>query len=353
MKAQSYAVPAVDKPLEYYEFDRRELTPTDVELEVHYCGVCHSDIHTARGDWGEVEYPCVPGHEIVGVVSRVGGAVTGFKPGDRVGVGCMVNSCGECDACKGGYENSCFNETVWTYSSKDPIDGTDTKGGYSTIMVAPEHFVLHLPESLDMAHAAPLLCAGITTYSPLKNWKVGPGSKVGIIGLGGLGHMGVKYAKAFGAEVWVVTSSPEKADTAMAYGAAGIIISTSETDMDAAANSFDFLLDTIPKAHDVTPYLHLLNIHGTVCLVGPIEPMPGYHSGDVIHGQKSIAGSGIGGIKETQEMLDYSAEHTILPEIEMIDVKDINHAWDTLQNKQMAKRYVIDMKRSFPGIASQ
>ena len=348
MKAKSFAVPAVDKPLEYYEFDRREPTDGDVELEVHYCGVCHSDLHTARGDWGETEYPCVPGHEIVGIVTRVGKSVTDFKPGDRVGVGCMVNSCGKCEACKRGLENSCFNETVWTYGSKDPIDGTNTKGGYSTLMVAPEHFILHLPESLDMPHAAPLLCAGITTYSPLKHWNVGPGKKVGIIGLGGLGHMGVKYAKAMGAEVWVITSSPDKAEAAKSYGATGVVVSTSEEDMENAANTFDFLLDTIPKAHDLTPYLHLLGIHGTICLVGPIEPMPSFHSVDLINGQKSIAGSGIGGITETQEMLEYSAAHAILPEIEVINIQDINMAWDSLAKKQMSKRYVIDMKKSFP-----
>lgn len=347
MKTQSFAAPAQDKPLEYYEFDRREPNDTDIELEVHYCGICHSDIHTARGDWGEVEYPCVPGHEIVGIVTRVGNKVTNFKPGDRVGVGCMVNSCGKCDACKRGFENSCFEETVWTYSSKDPVDGTDTKGGYSTIMVAPEHFVLHLPEELDMAEAAPLLCAGITTYSPLRHWDVKQGKKVGIIGLGGLGHMGVKYAKAMGAEVWVITSSPEKVGTAESYGADGVIVSSSLEDMEKAANHFDFLLDTIPKAHDLEPYLKLLNIHGTVCLVGPIEPMPGFHSGSVIGGQKSIAGSGIGGIQETKEMLAYSAKHNILPEIEIIDIKDVNKAWDTLQSKQTAKRFVINIKDSF------
>jgi uncharacterized zinc-type alcohol dehydrogenase-like protein len=347
MKSQSFAVPAIDKSLEYYEFDRREPTETDVELEVHYCGVCHSDIHTARGDWGEIEYPCVPGHEIVGVVTRVGSKVTKFKPGDRVGVGCMVNSCGECATCKQGYENSCFKETVWTYSSKDPVDGADTKGGYSTVMVAPEHFVLHLPDSLDMAKAAPLLCAGITTYSPLMHWKVSPGMKVGVIGLGGLGHMGVKYAVAMGAEVWVITSSPEKADSAKSYGAIGVVVSSSEDEMSRATHKFDFLLDTIPKAHDLTPYLQLLNIHGTICLVGPIEPMPGFHSIDVINGQKSIAGSGIGGIKETQEMLEYSANHHILPEIEIINMKDINEAWDALTKKQMAKRFVIDLRASF------
>lgn len=350
MRVKSFAAPAADKPLEYCEFERRDLTSSDVELEVHYCGVCHSDLHTAHGDWGEIEYPCVPGHEIVGIVTRVGDSVTKFKPGDRVGVGCMVNSCGECGACKQGFENSCYKGPVWTYSSKDPIDGTDTKGGYSTMMIAPEHFVLSLPESLDMAHAAPLLCAGITTYSPLRHWNVSAGKKVGIIGLGGLGHMAVKYAKAMGAEVWVITSSAEKAEIAKAYGATGVIISTSTEDIERAANTFDFLLDTIPKAHDLSQYLKLLNIHGTICLVGPIEPMPSFHSGSLINGQKSIAGSGIGGIKETQEMLEYSAKHTILPEIEVINIQDINEAWKALTNKKMAKRYVIDMKKSFPSV---
>lgn len=348
MKTKSFAAPSATKPLKYLEFDRREPKKDDVEFVVHYCGVCHSDIHTARGDWGKVTYPCVPGHEIVGVVTRVGKSVKDFKPGDKVGVGCMVNSCGKCEACKAGYENSCFNGTVWTYSSTDPVDGSDTKGGYSSIMVAPEHFVFHLPKSLDMAHAAPLLCAGITTYSPLRHWKVGKGMIVGIIGLGGLGHMGVKYAVAMGAEVWVITSSADKAKVAKSYGAKGVIVSSSEKDMEKAAHKFDFLLDTIPKGHDLEPYVNLLNIHGTICLVGPIEPMPGFHSGIVITGQRSIAGSGIGGVPETIEMLKFSAKHNILPEIELIDIKDINEAWDSLTKKQMSKRYVIDMKKSFP-----
>lgn len=347
MKATSFAAPAANRPLEYYEFDRRTPTAYDVELSIEYCGVCHSDIHTARGEWGETDYPCVPGHEIVGTVTRVGDEVTQFKPGDRVGVGCMVNSCGKCEACAQGYENSCFNDVVWTYGSKDPIDGTTTKGGYSTVIVVPEHFVLHIPKSLDAAQAAPLLCAGITTYSPLRHWKIGPDVKVGVIGLGGLGHMGVKYAKSMGAEVWVVTSSPEKAAVAKSYGADGVIVSSSEEDMSQAAHKFDFLLDTIPKAHDMSPYMALLTIHGTLCLVGPIEMMPGFHSVNLISGQKSIAGSGIGGIKETQEMLDYSAEHDILPEVEIITMQDINNAWDAVASKQMAKRYVIDIKKSF------
>jgi len=348
MQTKSFAVTSSTNPLEYYEFNRREPTPDDAEIEIHFCGVCHSDIHTARGDWGEVDYPCVPGHEIVGIVTRIGSNVTGFKVGDRVAVGCMVNSCGECEACKRGFENSCFNETIWTYSSKDPIDGTATKGGYSTLIVVPQHFVLNLPDSLDMAQAAPLLCAGITTYSPLMRWKAGPGVKVGIIGLGGLGHMGVKYAKAMGAEVWVITSSQEKVETAKSYGATGVIVSNSEADMESAKHKFDFLLDTIPTAHELEKYMQLLNIHGVLCLVGPIEPIPGFHSINVIGGQKSIAGSGIGGIKETQEMLEYSAKNNILPDIELIVMQDINKAWDALKNKQIAKRFVIDMKKSFP-----
>lgn len=348
MKVKSFATKASDKPLEYYEFQRREPRSTDVEIEIYYCGVCHSDIHTAKGDWGKIEYPCVPGHEIAGVVKRVGKSVKNFKPGDQVGVGCMVNSCRKCQACKRGYENSCFNKTIWTYSSKDPVDQTDTKGGYSTFIVVPEHFVLRLPKSLNLALAAPLLCAGITTYSPLKHWNIGKNSKVGIVGLGGLGHMAVKYAKAMGAETWVITSSKNKTKVAKSYGAKGVIISTSKKDMQNAKNKFDFLLDTIPRAHDLSPYLQLLNIHGTICLVGPIEPMPGFHSNTILSGQKSIAGSSIGGIKETQEMLDFSAKHKILPEIEVIKIQDINKAWNSLLDKKMSKRYVIDMKKSFP-----
>lgn len=346
MKAKAYAAKAADKPLEPYEFDRREPNDHDVEFKVQYCGVCHSDLHEARGDWGEPEYPCIPGHEIVGVVTRVGSAVKQHKVGDRVGVGCLVNSCGTCEPCKAGLEQYCDDGPTWTYSSKDPIDGTDTKGGYSTVMVAPEHFVVRIPKELDMAHAAPLLCAGITMYSPLRHWKTGPGMKVGIIGLGGLGHMGVKYAKAMGAEVWVVTSSPKKVAAAKAYGANGVIVSSSKKDMQQARRKFDLMIDTIPNAHDLKPYLELVNVHGTICLVGPINPMPGFHGTDVIGGRKSIAGSGVGGIAETNEMLEFSAKHGILPDIEIIPIQDINKAWDSLVAKQMSKRYVIDIEKS-------
>lgn len=347
MKAKSYASQSPDKPLEPYEFDRREPTETDVEIKVLFCGVCHSDIHTARGDWGEVEYPCIPGHEIVGLVTRVGGSVAKFKPGDRVGVGCLVNSCGKCQPCKQGLEQYCDNGPTWSYSSKDPVDGSDTKGGYSTIMVAPENFVVNIPDSIDMAEAAPLLCAGITMYSPLRHWKAAPGMKVGIVGLGGLGHMGVKYAEAMGAEVDVITSSPEKADVAKGYGASGVIVSSSESDMKKARRKFDLIIDTIPNAHELAPYLELLNVDGTIVLVGPINPMPEFHGGDLIGGRKSIAGSGIGGIKETKEMLEFSAKHNIVPDIEIIKLQDINKAWDSLVSKQMSKRYVIDIEKSF------
>ena len=348
MKVQAYASFGADSLLREYQFERRTVRDDDVAIAIDFCGICHSDLHTAHGDWGEAVYPCVPGHEIIGHVVKVGSAVTEFVVGDRVGVGCMVGSCGTCKACAAGYENSCFKETIWTYSSCDPVDGSDTKGGYSTGIVVPKHFVLHIPESLDSAHAAPLLCAGITTYSPLRHWQIGPGMKVGVIGLGGLGHMGLKYAKSFGAEVWALTTSPEKAEAARAYGADGVIVTTDESQMESAANSFDFLLDTIPTAHDVTPYLSLLGVHGAVCLVGPIEPMPGYHSVGLINGQKSIAGSGIGGIKETADMLAYSAEHNVLPEIEIIKIQDVNEAWANLAAKNTAKRYVIDMQASFP-----
>jgi uncharacterized zinc-type alcohol dehydrogenase-like protein len=347
MRARSYAAPAPDKPLEPYEFERREPTPYDVELKVQFCGVCHSDIHTARGDWGEIEYPCVPGHEIVGVVTRIGSSVTHFKVGDKVAVGCIVNSCGKCAPCKAGLEQYCDNEPTWTYSSPDPIDGTDTKGGYSTLMIAPEKFVMHIPEGLELAQAAPLLCAGITMYSPLRHWKAGKGMKVGIIGLGGLGHMGVKYAKAMGAYVGVITSSPNKVDAAKSYGADEVIVSRSEADMHNARRRFDLIIDTIPNAHDLKPYLELLNVDGSIVLVGPINPMPGFHGGDLIGGRKSIAGSGIGGIKETKEMLEFSAQHGIVPDIEVITIQDINKAWDSLVKGEMSKRYVIDIEQSF------
>jgi len=347
MKAKSYAAMAEGKPLEYYEFDRREPNDTDVVVDIKYSGICHSDIHTARGDWGEVEYPCIPGHEIIGEVTAVGSKVTKFKPGDTVGVGVMVNSCGKCAACKADFEQACEEGMILTYSSTDPIDGTDTKGGYSDKIVVTENFVLDIPEGLDITKASPLLCAGITMYSPLRHWDAGPGKVVGILGLGGLGHMGVKLAGAMGAEVWVITSSPEKAEDAKKFGATGVVVSSSEEDVKSAYRKFDLIIDTVPVEHDLAKYIEMLNINGTICLVGPINPMPGYHGGELIGGRKSIAGSGIGSIKETQEMLEFCAEHNVLPEIEMITMDKVNEAWDDVVSKGKSHRYVINVEESF------
>jgi len=347
MKAKAFAAIAADKPLESFEIDRREPLDNDVEIKIKFCGICHSDIHTAKGDWGEIEYPCVPGHEIIGTVTRTGKLVSSHKVGDRVGVGCMVNSCGKCEPCKTGLEQYCDNDCTWTYGSIDPVDNTTTQGGYSSHIVVPEHFVISIPESLSSPEAAPLLCAGITTYSPLRHWGAKKGMRVGIIGLGGLGHMGVKYAKAMEASVTVITSSPNKIEAAKNYGADKVILSTSEEQMKEACRTLDLIIDTIPNAHDLTPYLDLLGVNGTIVLVGPITDMPGYHSGIIIGGRKSIAGSGIGGINETEEMLAFSAEHNIVPDIEIITTAEVNKAWDTLVDKQMTKRYVIDIEKSF------
>lgn len=345
MKAKSYASKSANSKLEFYEFDRREPNEYDVEFDVKFCGVCHSDIHTARGEWGEVAYPCIPGHEIVGIVTRVGSNVKTFKPGDRVGVGCMVNSCAECEPCKNNLENYCDNDPTWTYSSVDRIDSTDTKGGYSTVMVAPEKFVMSIPDSLDFAHAAPLLCAGITMYSPLKHWGVKKGMKVGILGLGGLGHMGVKYAKAMGSEVYVITSSPSKEKVALEYGATGIIISTDQAAVESAHKMFDLIIDTIPGKHDLEPYLAMLRVDGTIVQVGPIATEMTFNA--LLQRRTSIAGSGIGSVAETKEMLQFSADHGILPDIDVIDISKINEAWDSMVAKQMSHRYVIDIENSF------
>jgi uncharacterized zinc-type alcohol dehydrogenase-like protein len=345
MKIKSFASKSPRSELEYYEFDRREPNEHDVEFEIKYCGVCHSDIHTARGDWGEIAYPCVPGHEVVGIVTRVGDDVRTFKPGDRVGVGCMVNSCGKCKPCKNNLENYCDNDPTWTYGSTDRIDGTDTKGGYSTIMVAPEKFVVTIPESLDLAHAAPLLCAGITMYSPLRHWGVKKGIKVGILGLGGLGHMGVKYAKAMGAEVYVITSSPNKEKVAIEYGADIVIISGDKPAVKSARRRLDLIIDTIPGKHDLGMYLDMLNVDGTLVQVGPIATDMTFNA--LLQRRTSIAGSGIGSVSETKEMLQFSAEHNIVPDIEVINMSKINEAWDSMVAKQMSHRYVIDIENSF------
>jgi len=329
--------------LEPFAIDRRALRDEDVAIDIEFCGVCHSDLHAARNDWGRTNYPFVPGHEIVGTVSAVGSGVTTFKPGDRVAVGTIVDSCRQCDACEDHEEQYCRKGGTGTYNGKDRIDGSPTYGGYSKSIVVAEPYVLRVPDALDPARAAPLLCAGITTYSPLKNWNVGPGSKVGVIGLGGLGHMGVKFAKALGAEVTMITTSPGKGADAKVLGADHVLLSTDKDAMKAERGTFDFLLDTIPVAHDVTPYLTLLDRQGTLCIVGAIDMLPSFHSGLLLGGQKAVAGSGVGGIAQTQEMLDLCAERGIHAECEVIAMDGINAAFERMEKADVKYRFVIDM----------
>lgn len=346
MKALGYATHSATDNLAPFSFERREPRDIDVAIDILYCGVCHSDIHMARDEWGGTVYPFVPGHEIVGRVRAVGGKVTKFKAGDLVGVGCLVDSCRHCDSCNNGLEQYCNNGWTGTYGSPDKIGGTphtETFGGYSSTITVVEHFVLRMPENLDPAAAAPLLCAGITTYSPLKYWKVGPGQKVGIIGLGGLGHMGVKLAHAMGAHVVMITTSPEKGADAKKLGAHEVLISKIEDAMAAAANSFDFLLNTIPVGHDTDPYMNLLKRDGTMVIVGAVESLQHVSGVPFIFRRRSMAGSLIGGLPETQEMLDFCGEHDITCDIETIAIKDINSAYDRTVKGDVKYRFVIDM----------
>ncbi len=339
----AWGAPAATATLEPFSIDRRALRDEDVAIDIAFCGVCHSDLHAARNDWGRTNYPFVPGHEIVGTVSAVGSGVTTFQPGDRVAVGTIVDSCRHCDACEDHEEQYCRKGVTGTYNAKDRIDGSPTFGGYSKSIVVAEPYVLRVPEALDMARAAPLLCAGITTYSPLKNWNVGPGTKVGVIGLGGLGHMGVKFAAALGAEVTIITTSPAKGEDAKALGATHVLVSTDKDAMKTARASFDFLLDTIPVAHDVTPYLTLLDRQGTLCIVGAIDMLPSFHSALLLGGQKAVAGSGVGGIAQTQEMLDLCARQGIHAECEVIPMSGINAAFARMEKADVKYRFVIDM----------
>ena len=341
---KAYGATAPESGVNPLTIERRALRDEDVAIDIAYCGVCHSDLHAARNDWGRTNYPFVPGHEIVGTVSAVGAGVTRFKVGDRVAIGTTIDSCRKCDACEDGEENYCREGSTGTYNGKDRIDGSPTYGGYSKAIVVAEPFVLSVPDGLDMASAAPLLCAGITTYSPLRNWNVGPGNKVGVIGLGGLGHMGVKFAKALGAEVTMITTSPEKGADAVRLGADHVLVSTDKAAMRAAARSFDFLLDTVPVKHDVTPYLFLLDRKGTLCIVGMIEMMEPFHSGLLLGGQKAVSGSGVGGIAQTQEMLNLCAEKGITAEIEVIRMDEINHAFERMEQADVRYRFVIDME---------
>lgn len=346
IQTSAYATHSASSELQPFSFERRDPRPEDVVIDIQYCGICHSDIHSARNEWGWTEYPFVPGHEIVGRVARVGDKVSRFKAGDLVGVGCLVDSCRHCDACTDGLEQYCENGFTGTYGGEDKIGGTPhpfTFGGYSSCITVDERFVLRIPDNLDPAAAAPLLCAGITTYSPLRHWKVGAGDKVGVIGLGGLGHMGVKFAHAMGAHVVMITTSPDKASDAKRLGADEVLLSTDAEAMQAAQNSFDFLLNTIPVGHDVDPYMELLRCDGTMVVVGSVEPLTKVNGIPLIFRRRSLAGSLIGGLPETQEMLDFCGEHDIVCDIEMIDMKDVNTAYDRTVKGDVKYRFVIDM----------
>ncbi len=333
---------APDALLAPLPIERRALRDDDVAIDILYCGVCHSDLHTARNDWGRTHYPVVPGHEIVGRVSAVGRDVTNFAIGDAVAVGCLVDACLACPNCIDQQEQYCPGG-VGTYNARDRHDGSWTQGGYSTHVVVRDKFVLRVPDALDLAKAAPLLCAGITTWSPLRHWKVGPGQQVAVAGLGGLGHMGVKFAAALGAEVTMITTSSAKADDARALGAAHVLIAADKEAMKAANGRFDFILDTIPVAHDYQNLLRLLKTSGHLVIVGAVDQMPGFHSGLLLGGRKSVAGSAIGGINETQEMLDFCAAHGILPDTETIAMADINTAYERMERSDVKYRFVIDM----------
>lgn len=341
---KAYGNQSATAPLGALNIERRALNADDVSIEILYCGVCHSDIHTARSEWGPAKYPVVPGHEIIGRVTATGDAVSTFKIGDVVGVGCMVDSCQHCDACAEDLEQYCENGFTGTYGGIDKHLGGHTFGGYSEAIVVKEKFVLNIPKNLDIAKAAPLLCAGITTWSPLKHWNVKAGDKVGIIGLGGLGHMGIKFAHAMGAKVVMITTSAAKGNDARLLGADEVLISTDQSQMDLHKNSFDFLLNTIPVGHDVDPYLNLLKRDKTMVMVGAIEPLTNLNSGILVRKRRNITGSLIGGIRETQEMLDFCGEHNVLPEVEMIDIQNINEAWDRVVKADIKYRFVIDME---------
>lgn len=344
---KTLAIAALDaaKPLAPFTFERRAPRDNDVQIEIMYCGICHSDLHQARNEWQNSIYPMVPGHEIVGRVTAVGGKVSKFKAGDLVGVGCMVDSCQTCSSCKDGLEQFCEEGMTQTYNGYERDGTTIAQGGYSSAIVVREEFVLKVSDKLPLEAVAPLLCAGITTYSPLRHWNAGPGKKVGIVGLGGLGHMGVKIARAMGAHVVVFTTSPNKKDDAIRLGAHEVVVSKNDAEMNAHMGSFDFILNTVAAPHSLDPFVALLKRDGTLTLVGaPDQPHPSPNVFGLIMGRKSIAGSLIGGIAETQEMLDFCAEHNIVSDIELIAAKDVNAAYERMQKGDVKYRFVIDMK---------
>jgi uncharacterized zinc-type alcohol dehydrogenase-like protein len=341
---KAYAAHSATTPLEPWNLERRDPKPNDVAIEIHYCGVCHSDLHFVRNEWGMSVYPIVPGHEIVGKVTAVGSKVKKFKVGDLAGVGCLVDSCRECENCKEGLEQYCAGG-VFTYNGNERDGSGITYGGYSKAIVTHEDFVLHISDKLDLAGAAPLLCAGITTYSPLRHWKIGKGMRVGILGLGGLGHMGVKFAAAMGAEVTMLSHTASKEKDAQRLGAHKFVLTSNEEQTKAVTGYFDFILDTVSAPHDFNFYLNLLRRDGTMVCVGvPPEPTP-VHNMSLIFGRKSLGGSLIGGIPETQEMLDFCAEHNIVSDIELIPMDKINESYERMLKGDVRYRFVIDMKK--------
>ncbi len=343
MKAFGYAAHSATSPLVPFHFERRDPRADDVTIDILYCGVCHSDLHQARNDWANSIYPMVPGHEIIGRVVAVGPSVTRFKVGDHAGVGCMVDSCLTCEACEEGEEQYCRCFPIFTYNALDR-EGAPTYGGYSDRIVVKERFVVKIPDGLDLAGAAPLLCAGITTWSPLRHWNVNDKSKVAVVGLGGLGHMAIKLAKALGAHVTLFTRSPGKSDDARRLGADDIILSTDADQMATVGGRFDLIIDTVPYAHDLNPYLPTLAINGTIVLVGYLGPLePPVDSVPLIMGRKSVAGSLIGGIAETQALFDFCGKHGVVSDIEVIKMRDINEAYERLLKADVKYRFVIDM----------
>lgn len=342
LNAWGYAARQAKATLEPFAFQRREAGPNDIVIDIRYCGVCHSDIHQVRDEWGGSIFPMVPGHEIVGQVVQVGAQVGKFRPGDLAGVGCLVDSCRACPSCEAGEEQYCDNHLVLTYNGRDK-DGAPTYGGYSNTIVVDEAYALKISPRLDLAAVAPLLCAGITTYSPLRHWRVGRGDRVGIVGLGGLGHMAVKFAHAFGAHVVLFTTSAAKRDDALRLGADEVVLSKDPAAMAAYTGSLNFILDTVSAPHDLGSYLELLKRDGTMALVGLPDKPPTLHPGHLLFKRRSLAGSIIGGIAQTQEMLDYCAEHGIVSDIELIPIQQVNEAYERVLRSDVKFRFVIDM----------
>jgi alcohol dehydrogenase (NADP+) len=340
---KAYGKESVDEPLHSMQIKRRELLPHDVEMEILYCGICHSDLHQIKNEFGGTMFPIVPGHEIVGKVTQVGKHVTKFKVGDLAAVGCIVDSCGKCEYCEDDLEQFCDEGVTYSFNSPDKHLEGATLGGFSETYVCDEKYILHIPEKLDLASAAPLLCAGITVYSPLKHWQAGPGKKVGVLGIGGLGHIAIKIAKAMGAEVVVFTTSPSKVKDAKRLGADEAVLSSDADAMKKYSRKLHFIIDTVSAKHDVNTYLNLLRHDGSVVLVGlPPEPLE-VNSFSVVHGRRSFSGSNIGGIAETQEMLDFCAKHIITAEIELINIQQVNDAFELLEKGDVKYRFVIDM----------